>query len=223
MKKIPYWKKLLSYIYEFHIETVGSNVNEVLHVSYSRGRFQLSTQNAIYSFGDLYTNFYYAFERLDLDKTPIREVLILGFGLGSIPMMLEQNFNQKYSYTGIELDEEVVYLANKYVTNELDSSIEMICTDALIFLELNDEKYDMICVDLFLDDVIPDQFQQQDFLYKIKSKLTDNGILLYNRLALTEKDKLDSTDFYENQFLPVFPNGRYLDVDGNWMFINTGI
>jgi SAM-dependent methyltransferase len=221
MKKIPKWKHLLSYVYEFHIESVGSAINEVLHISYSRGRYQLSTESVIYSFGDLYTNFYYAFDRLDLEKLAIENVLILGFGLGSIPLMLEQNFNQKYTYTGVEIDEEVIYLANKYVTNELDSPIEMICTDAALFIEINDEKYDLICIDLFLDDVIPNQFEQQDFLYNIKNKLSENGILLYNRLALTDKDQLESETFFEMEFLPVFPKGRYLDVDGNWILLNN--
>jgi SAM-dependent methyltransferase len=220
MKKIPKWKEWLSYIYEFDIESVGSAVNEVLHVSYSKGRYQLSTENAIYSFGDLYTNFYYAFERLDLEKLKIENVLILGFGLGSIPLMLEKNFNQNYNYTGVEIDEEVIYLANKYVTNELDASIEMICADALMFLEVNEEKYDMICVDLFLDDIIPAQFEQQDFLIQIKNKLSENGILLYNRLALTDQDQLESETFFEMEFLPIFPKGRYLDVDGNWILLN---
>jgi SAM-dependent methyltransferase len=220
MKKIPKWKEWLSYIYEFDIESVGSAVNEVLHVSYSKGRYQLSTENAIYSFGDLYTNFYYAFERLDLEKLKVENVLILGFGLGSIPLMLEKNFNQNYNYTGVEIDEEVIYLANKYVTNELDASIEMICADALMFLEVNEEKYDMICVDLFLDDIIPTQFEQQDFLIQIKNKLSENGILLYNRLALTDQDQLESETFFEMEFLPIFPKGRYLDVDGNWILLN---
>jgi len=220
MKKIAIWKRWLSYLFEFHVETVGSNINEVLHVSYSQGRYQLSTQNAIYSFGDLYSNYYDAFERLDLEKLSINNVLILGFGLGSIPLMLEKNFKQNYNYTGIEIDEEVIYLANKYVTNELKSAIEMICTDALMFLEINEEKYDMICIDLFLDDVIPQQFEQQYFLSLVKDRLSENGILLYNRLASTEQDKLESETFFEMEFLPVFPNGRYLDVDGNWILLN---
>lgn len=220
MKKVPKWKQLLSYVYEFDIESVGSAVNEVLHISYSRGRYQLSTENAIYSFGDLYTNFYYAFDRLDLEKLAINNVLILGFGLGSIPLMLEQNFKQNYNYTGVEIDEEVIYLANKYVTSELESAIEMVCTDALMFLEINEEKYDMICVDLFLDDIIPEQFEQQDFLINVKNRLSENGVLLYNRLALTSQDQLESETFFEMEFLPVFPNGRYLDVDGNWILLN---
>ncbi|MGB1120856.1 MAG: hypothetical protein ACPG3Z_02595, partial [Saprospiraceae bacterium] len=91
--KQPFWKKILSYVYEFHVESIAGDINDTLHVSYTQGRYQLSTQNAIYSFGDLYTNYYQAFEQINLDKYDIQNVLILGFGLGSIPLMLENNFH----------------------------------------------------------------------------------------------------------------------------------
>lgn len=220
MKKIKNWKKILSYLFEFHIETTSSDYHEALHVSYSRGRYQLSTENAIYSFGDLYTNYFRAFEQLNLDSRKVENVLILGFGLGSIPMMLEQNFGKKYQYTAVEIDEEILYLAHEYVTHELTSPIETICTDAAFFVEYCQETFDIVCVDLFLDDIIPDNFQQQAFLQNIKNLIAPNGILLYNRLALTDEDKAKNNAFLNNEFLPVFPKGRYLDVEGNWMFLN---
>ena len=216
----PFWKKILSYVYEFHIESIYSDINETLHVSLSQGRYQLSTQNAIYSFGDLYSNYYLAFEQIDFDKHKIENVLILGFGLGSIPMMLEKNFQQKFQYTGVEIDECVIYLAEKYVTNTLKSPINIFTADALTFVEICEQQFDLICVDIFLDDVIPDDFQQQDFLQAVKSLLNKDGIILYNRLAQTKADKRASSAFYQEQFLPVFPKGRYIDVNGNWMFTN---
>ncbi|MFK7949585.1 MAG: class I SAM-dependent methyltransferase [Saprospiraceae bacterium] len=216
----PFWKKILSYIYEFHMESIASDINGSLHVSYSQGRYQLSTQNAIYSFGDLYSNYYRAFESIDLDKYKINNVLILGFGLGSIPLMLENNFKKNYKYVGVEIDEYVIYLADKYVTNELKSPIDIISTNALTFVEICQERFDLICVDIFLDDVIPDDFQQQSFLESVKLLLTKNGIVLYNRLAQTKKDKKSSTIFFREQFLTVFPKGHYIDVEGNWMFTN---
>ena len=216
----PFWKRLLSYVYEFHIESIYSDINETLHISLSQGRYQLSTQNAIYSFGDLYSNYYLAFEQIDFDKHKIENVLILGFGLGSIPMMLENNFQQEFNYTGVEIDECVIYLAEKYVTNTLKSPINIFTADALTFVKICEQQFDLICVDIFLDDVIPEDFQQQDFLQAIKSLLNKDGIILYNRLAQTKADKRASSVFYQEQFLPVFPKGRYIDVNGNWMFTN---
>ena len=112
--KQPKWKRLLSYLFEIHIESTSSDYNPHLYVSLQKGRYQLSTANAIYSFEDLYDNFSDAFKEIDLDQLNVQNVLILGFGLGSIPIILEQKFNKKYFYTGVEIDEEVLYLANKY-------------------------------------------------------------------------------------------------------------
>ena len=111
--KQPLWKRFLSYLFEIHIESTSSEYNPHLYVSLQKGRYQLSTANAVYSFEDLYDNFSDAFKEIDLDRLNIQNVLILGFGLGSIPIILEQNFKKKYHYTGVEIDEEVLYLAKK--------------------------------------------------------------------------------------------------------------
>ena len=78
----------------------------------------------------------------------------------------------------------------------------------------------MITVDLFEDDLIPEQFEQMDFLENIKNSLTPNGILLYNRLAHNDDDIKQSKSFYKNAFKKVFEEGLYLEVNDNWMLLN---
>lgn len=213
----PKWKQWLSYLWEIEIETSASEHNPHLQVLLSRGRYQLCTEEAVYSFGDLYDNFFKAFKQLPLDHLNIREVLILGLGLGSIPQMLEQNFKQNYHYTAIEIDEEVAYLAQKYVLHELHSPIEVICTDALIYLDQTEATFDLICMDIFMSDVIPAKFEETDFLQMLKASLAPKGVLLYNRLAATPNDKAKSRRFFEEQFLPVFPGATLLDVGPNFI------
>jgi len=50
--------------------------------------------------------------------------------------------------------------------------------------------------------------------------LRPGGLLLYNRLANTEIDLEKTQTFFEETFKAVFPEGRYLEVGGNWMLIN---
>jgi spermidine synthase len=85
------------------------------------------------------------------------------------------------------------------------------------------EKFDLIAMDVFLDDIIPNNFKIQEFLIAMKDLIEENGLLLYNRLSLTEQDQKDTQSFYESEFLTVFPNGTYLDVGGNWMLMNKPI
>ena len=162
--KQPLWKKLLSHVFELHIESTSSEYNPHLYVSLREGRYQLCTANAIYSFEDLYDNFSAAFKQLDLDKISGKNVLLLGFGLASVPIILEKQFHKKYHYTGIEIDEEVIYLANKYAMDELVSSFNLICADAYHFVMQCEEQFDLVIMDVFFDDVIPEQLKVNFFL-----------------------------------------------------------
>lgn len=218
----PRWKVWLSYLGEWHIETVPSDVTEHLYVSLRYGRYQLSTAKAVYSFADLYSNFRRAFEHLNLDLLPGKSVLILGLGLGSVPYMLEAKFHRKFEYTAIELDESVVYLANKYVLQHLQSSVTVYCTDAAFFMAQNEEQFDLIAMDVFVDDVVPPGFEAEAFLEDLKRALSPGGLILYNRLAENRQDKREAKAFLEEQFKPVFPEALYLDVGGNYMLLNHG-
>ncbi len=215
----PLWKRILSHIVEFPIETTSSTYNPELYVCLSRGRYQLCTENAIYSFGDLYDNFSIAFEKIQLDQISGKEVLILGFGIGSIPIILEK-MDKKYRYTAVEIDQEIINLATKYTLDGLQSTVELICADAAVWVEQSEQKFDLIAVDLFLDDVIPVVFEQTAFLKNLERLLQPNGLLLFNRLAYTPNDEAKAKDFFEKKFQPVFPNGTHLSVKGNWILVN---
>ena len=216
----PLWKRLLSYLTEIHIETSGSEINPQLHVALVKGRYQLCTENAIYSYADLYDNFRQAYDLIDFNQLKIKKVLILGFGLGSIPVILEQRFTERFHYTAVEIDEAVLELANKYVMPDLSSPIDFYCTDALAYVHQCQEQFDLINVDVFLDDTIPEALEQIDFLEQLDSILAPNGLILYNRLAYTSDDIKNARAFYEQKFEPAFPNGTFLEVKGNWMLSN---
>ena len=221
--KPPTWKRMLSYVLELHVESTSSEYNPHLYVSLKNGRYQLSTANAVYSYGDLYDNFSGAFKQIDLDKADIKTVLVLGLGLGSIPIILEKVFDKQYHYTAVEIDEEVVFLASKYTLPELQSNIEVICADASNYILQCEQQFDLIAVDLFIDDVIPESFQQDTFLLQIQNLLTDKGILLYNHLAYSKKDVVRARSFYEEKFKPIFQQGTFVETNGNWMMMNTEV
>lgn len=214
---IPIWKKWLSYLVEVHLESAPSEDNPHLYVSMRKGRMQLSTANAIYSYEDLYTNFLYAFRQIRLDRLPSDEVLLLGLGLGSIPLMLERVYRQDFRYLAVELDPHVVYLANTYALSGLRSPVTTICTDAHAYMQQHTETYGLICMDIFLDDEIPPPFESQAYLESLRDAIAPGGLLLYNRLYRNAEDKRATEAFYQDCFLPIFPEGTYLDVDGNWV------
>jgi spermidine synthase len=216
----PLWKKMLSYIREVPIETVESAHNPFLKVVLKQGQYQLLTANAVYSYGELYDNFSKAFKRIDLNAHNIEKVLILGFGLGSIPLILEKNFHKKYYYTAVEIDPQILQLANKYAVDDIQSPIEFHILDAYTYAAFCEETFDMICMDVFLDDAVPTELEADDFLFYLKDMLNPNGILLFNKLAFNKRDKKQAQDFFNHHFKRVFTEGGYLDVDGNYILLS---
>jgi len=217
---IPKWKYWLSHLTELHIESAPSELNPHLYVSLTRGRLQLCTANAIYSFEDLYDNFSKTFDLFKTGFEPGEEVLILGFGLGSVPIILEKMYGAKFQFSGVEADESVVDLANRYVLDKLESSVELFIAPAQYYVRMTEKKFDTIVMDVFVDDEIPEDLQTVEYLEVLKDMLNPGGILLFNRLALSESDLELTKAFYENIFLKVFPDGVAADVDGNWMLVN---
>lgn len=220
MKKPNLFKHILSFFLEVPVADFSSEYNSRLDVVYHRGRYKLITHGAIYSFGDLYSNYRKSFEALNWDKYKPSSCLILGLGLGSIPEMLVSRFNKKINFTAVEIDEVIIRLAMEYVLRPKGIKVQIFTADAASFLEWHHGKYDLICSDVFIGDRIPEALQSESALLSMKGFLKPNGLLLYNRLSRFEPDIAENLKFSEEIFLKVFPAGGYLDVDGNWMFVN---
>ncbi|MBK7096187.1 MAG: hypothetical protein IPH57_14535 [Saprospiraceae bacterium] len=72
MKK-PIIKNILSYFSDILLESTFSEYNEILEVYLSKGRYQLCSAGAIYSFEDKYVNFYETFRALNWKKLEIEK------------------------------------------------------------------------------------------------------------------------------------------------------
>jgi len=215
----PKWKKWLSYFTEISLEKSSSPSNPYLEVLLTHGRHQLVTKDAIYSYDDKYDNFYQAFKQMNWDKLSGDRVLVLGLGLGSVIYMLEKIFHQQFSFTAVEVDSEICRLCNKYTLSKIDSYVEVIPTEAMQFLQTHSEAYDMIIMDIFQSAVIPEKFQSIDYLSLLNSKLKNNGVLLYNRMNITDQDQDDNEQF-RSTMETVFPHRSEVKIKTNLVMIS---
>jgi len=207
-------------VIELPVTKRTSDHNPELKVTYHRGRYKLITFGAIYSFEDLYSNFRKSFESLDWENHKIKTCLVLGLGLGSIPDMLVTKFRKEISFVAVDIDEVVIELALEYVLRPKKINIDVFTADAASFIEWHHGRYDMICADVFVGDKIPADLQTEEALESMKEMLRPGGLLLYNRLSRYQPDIDASLKFLHSVFLKVFPAGGYIDLDGNWMFVN---
>lgn len=218
--KPPWYKVFWSYFSEILIESTESEVNEDLYLVLKKGQYQLCTQNAIYSYGNRYDNFSQTFLKLNLDKPDVKSVLVLGMGLGSIPYMLEKLFKRNMEFTCVEIDDEIIGWAHKYVFDDMQSFVQVIEGDAYSFTYLTEEKYDMICLDVFIDAVIPEEFLEIEFMEDLKSLLTENGFIIFNHLALYDIDIQKATTYFNDVFRPCFENSTFLQLKTNMMLLS---
>lgn len=227
----PLWKRALSYLYEIEIERYSSELNPELWVSMKRGRFLLNTPEAVYSYEDKYDNFgkaihHFGSERFrpktresPQDSRSENDILLLGLGMGSIPLIFERKHELKLDFTAVEKDPAVIELFSKYALPQLKSSVTVVQADAAIWTELCEEQFAVIMMDVFVDDTIPEAFQTHRYLQNLNRILRPGGLLLYNVLHSSPADRLAARTFYNDVFLKAFPDGENLDVGGNWILV----
>lgn len=214
-------KHIFSYLFDISIEKKQSDFSGEVVVSLDKGQYKLSTQNAIYSFGTNYTSFAIAFEKTDIYSKKINNVLVLGFGLGSVVDLLQKNQSIK-TIDAVDADQIIIDLAKKYLQSNLKNKVNYSCEDAEKFIQKNQQKkYDLILFDVFIDEETPMQFMQQKFLFSLKNLLSKNGMLLFSKIDTTNKYKIENAQFEKN-FCAVFPNSFSIDTDGNKVFCFIG-
>ncbi len=219
--KQAWWKRILSHFMSFSIEKAPSTYSKELEVRYTQGRYSLCTENAIYSYEDLYVNFRDSFQQINWEHYKIQKVLLLGLGLGSVPLLLEQSFNKNFQYTAVEIDPVVISFAKKYGLGTLHSPIDLICTDAHSYVMQSKDQFDLIIVDLFIDTEVPLVFEHPEWVRKLKTLMSSEGLLMYNRMTLTEETQAQTQKFFNSTFKKVFPKADFLEIRGNRMLLSS--
>ncbi|MBN2615093.1 MAG: fused MFS/spermidine synthase [Bacteroidales bacterium] len=176
-----------------------------LEVNKLNGHWVLDSSHVNYSFGTLHTVFQDALNLFVPDISTIHETLILGFGAGSVAHILQKERQYKGNITGVEIDPKVIDLGKKYFHLDNIGNLSLHITDAFRFTEENKIKFDLIIVDLFTDNVIPETFEKETFLTHVKDSLQPGGILLYNRMNYSPAERMKTKKFSKS-FHSVFAN-----------------
>lgn len=208
-------QKLLSYVTDVKIETVYSEINSTLDVVLSKNRFQLNSANATYSYEDLYTSYGGALAKIRPAEEQVKSVLVLGLGLGSIPFILQKKYTISCEINCVEIDPVIIRLAKKYYPlPEQFHKIKIHAADAYDWILRNEDTFDLITVDLFIDREVPKKLQRKDFIEALKNRVNKQGTILFSRLK-SNKDL--EYQLWENLY-SVFPLGIDIDTMGNAIF-----
>ena len=195
--KINFYTYLVSFYKSLLLEKRKSNVNTSLEVVYSKGKLMLDSDRANYSFGGLHTVFQTTFSKNKIQNRDIKNVLIVGFGSGSIASILQDEYGKNIEIVGVEKDQVVIDLANKYFTLERYKNLKLYCEDAYDFVQRHSQKFDLIVMDVFVDLEVPEKLSEDQFISSLGKLLSESGILFYNLVIHNEKTRSKGAKVFE--------------------------
>lgn len=133
-----------------------------------------------------------ALERI---KFPITSCLILGLGGGVAAGLVAKKFPGA-KITGIEIDPEMVdYGRNNFGLDKIQD-LKILIGDAFRQLPKLKNKYNLILVDLYVGKEFPKKASGDFFLKNLGQKLTENGVVIFNRLTIKKGD-FDREEFLD--------------------------
>ncbi len=189
--------KLISWLYPIQLKKAKGELGHTLEVNVSNGKVVLDTSHVNYSYGALQEVFDYAFTRSDLYDMEIRSALILGFGSGSVSLLLHTKCDPEIEVTGVEFDQEVIRLAKEYFPEARSKKVNIVHGTAEHFVENSEDIYDLVVIDVFLEDKVPVSVQAIPFLQHVKSLLSKNGKVYFNKMKIA-RDAIDTYQLEKN-------------------------
>ena len=128
---------------------------------------------------------------------PPRRVLIVGLGGGSLPTALREIL-PKAQIDVVEIDPAVTRVARKYFNFREDPQMKVIELDGRVYVKRairSGEKYDVIMLDAFDHEYIPEHLLTREFLTEVKSLLTPQGVVVGNTFSSSRLYDHESTTY----------------------------
>jgi spermidine synthase len=114
-----------------------------------------------------------------------RKILVVGLGGGSIPLTLQKLYPDA-TIDVSEIDDAVSRVARDYFNFTENQNMKVIVSDARVFVKralLTGKKYDLIILDAFTGDYIPEHLMTREFLNETNELLTPDGVLVANTFS----------------------------------------
>ncbi|WP_396174590.1 spermidine synthase [Flavobacterium sp.] len=203
-------QKLISYFIPINVYKKNSAVSQSLEVTWNNGELVLDSKNTNYSFGSLQRILrkglkYIGFERI----RNFKNILVLGVAAGSVIKTLVDEIKFEGKITGVEIDKEIITIANDFFKLDTIPNLEIIIDDAFEFVLKTKDKYDLIIIDIFQDTTMPNFLFEDFFINRVNSLLNINGFILFNTMVISKKEEernhIYKSKFNKNYSLRMYP------------------
>lgn len=138
-------------------------------------------------------------------KPDPKRILIVGLGGGTLPMALRDILPEAHIDV-VEIDPAVVKVARDFFAYEEDAALQTYTEDGRVFVKkalLDDAKYDLIMLDAFEDEYIPEHLLTLEFLQEVKGLMAPGGVVAANTFSASGLYPHESAT-YEAAFGPFY-------------------
>ena len=150
---------------------------------------------------------------LYINPSPQR-ILILGLGGGTLPAAFQRLFPTAAIDT-VEIDPAVVRVARKYFAFEPNPTTHLFEEDGRVFvkrMQKSHARYDLIVLDAFDHQYIPEHMLTREFLMEVKSLLAERGVLAANTFSVSKLYHHESATYFDvfGEFFGLRQNNRVI-------------
>jgi spermidine synthase len=136
-----------------------------------------------------------------LDR-PVETMLVIGNAGGTVARAYGRLYPD-VEIDGVEIDPEVSEAGRRYLDLGDNPRLDVVAADGRPYLELTDERYDVIVVDAYRQPYIPFQLATKEFFEAVREHLTPGGVVALNVASVPGDDLL--SEAVGSTVLSVFP------------------
>jgi len=128
-----------------------------------------------------------------------KNILIIGLGGGTLVESFH-SLSPESNITSVEIDPAVVKVAKEYFHIPLESWHTIIEKDGRIFVKrekIRKNKYDLIVLDAFNGDYIPEHLMTLEFFKEVKSILSEDGLVISNTFSTSVLYDYESATYHQ--------------------------
>lgn len=183
----------------------------MIEVTWANGELVLDSENTNYSYGSLKRILRYGLKSIGFKTIQkMNHILVLGVAGGSVIKTLVDEIKYKGKITGVEIDSDIIQIANEYFNLNQIKQLEIIIDDAFEFVLKTKNQYDLIIIDIFEDTNMPNFLFERFFSERICSILKNKGFVLFNTMILDEAHNIRNRKYiseinsklYSSKMLP---------------------
>lgn len=184
-------RKVFSYLIPIKIFQKKSSRSKMIEVTWANGELVLDSENTNYSYGSLQRILRYGLRNIGFETIQkMNHILVLGVAGGSVIKTLIDEIQFKGKITGVEIDADMIQIANEYFNLSQIKQLEIIIDDAFEFVLKTKNQYDLIIIDIFEDTNMPNFLFERFFSERVLSLLKKQGFILFNTMILDEKHNI---------------------------------